>query len=161
MNNNMIKLLLRSKTKNKWFDLPCDPDDFSTFFGTEDFYIYDSGGDFGFYFAECEDVQAINDLAEELRSMSDDNIETIAALLDYGYTAEETLTIHPFFVYHHCRDIAQIVQERIMKFVKAGLIQDNYLLEYVDWNRYASDLLMDGRFIATPCGDYIENVCDF
>lgn len=124
---------------------------YEEFFSTD----WDCGCDFGF--GEYEDVDHINEIAEMVDRLNSSEEETLEAMLDDGFDAEEALdkiADGDVLFYSDCdnmEDVAyQFVEESGML---AGV--DDTISRYFDYEQFGRDLETEGTFLPTESG-YIE-----
>jgi antirestriction protein len=148
----------------KWLTLPATEEEVSDTLKQigineyyEEYFITDYESDImNFKIDEYDNINDLNDIAEELESLSDYEQEVVEALLEYGYTLEDAIDkIDDCIVYYNC-DTMEEVAERIAD--ENGLLDQipENLQYYFDFSAYGRDLEIEGTFIFTRFNNCVE-----
>lgn len=123
----------------------------------EEFFFADWCCSCDFHFEEYEDVERVNEIAEQVDRLNSFEEEALEAMIDDGYDAEEALNaiadgdVLFYFDCDNMEDVAyQFVEESGML---AGV--DDTIARYFDYEAYGRDLEIEGTFLPTESG-YIE-----
>lgn len=119
------------------------------------FADWDCDCDFGF--GECEDVERVNEIAEDVDRLNSFEEEALEAMIDDGFGPEEALSeiinggVLMYFDCYTMEDVAyRVVEESGML---AGV--DDTIARYFNCEQYGRDLDATGTFLPTETG-YIE-----
>ena len=155
----------------EWVTFPVDEDEFNEILEKigisdepdengmiyEEYFFADWDCDCDFGFEEYEDVDHINEIAEQVDRLNSFEEEALEAMIDDGYDAEEALNaiadgdVLFYFDCDNMEDVAyQFVEESGML---AGV--DDTIARYFDYEAYGRDLEIEGTFLPTESG-YIE-----
>lgn len=143
----------------RWHDLPSTTlwEDIkeSCVDGAEEFGIFDYEADFTI--GEWDNIDELNETAEQIDGMSEEEAEIIAALIEeQGCSLTEALDKKDDCIYWEYSDMADIAYHY---YIECGLVsEDAPLINYVDWSTVGRDMSYDGCFIYAPSGNIIE-VC--
>ena len=123
----------------------------------EEYFFADWDCDCDFGFEEYEDLDNVNEIAEQVDRLNSFEEEALEAMIDDGYDAEEALNaiadgdVLFYFDCDNMEDVAyQFVEESGML---AGV--DETIARYFDYEAYGRDLEIEGTFLPTETG-YIE-----
>lgn len=120
--------------------------------GAEEFGIFDYDADFEI--SEYESIDYLNEIAEQMESMNDTEVEIVNALIDDGYRLEEAIDMVDDCIYHPYDNMGDIAY---YYYIECGFVdEDSPLMNYVDWDRVGQDMSFDGHFIEAPDGNIIE-----
>lgn len=123
----------------------------------EEHFFADWDCECDFHFGEYEDIDHINEIAEDVDRLNSYEEEALDSMLDDGFDPEEALdkiADGDVLMYFDCgsmKDVAyRIVEESGML---AGV--DDTIANYFDYEAYGRDLELEGMFLQTETG-YIE-----
>lgn len=148
----------------KWVELPIDDDaleDVLKEIGIneeyEEYFITDyetnvAGLDIG----EYDDIDMLNDIAERIESLDDDEIEIIDAFLQEGYDFEYAIdNMDDVIVWYDCNDMTDIAYQYIEE---TGLLHDvpESLQNYFDYESFGRDMGYEGQYVFTDRGNCIQ-----
>ncbi|MEE3484589.1 MAG: antirestriction protein ArdA [Bacteroidales bacterium] len=154
----------------EWVDLPCD--DFDAVFDRikvchgekkffdscgnpyEEYFITDYETSFGLEIHEYENLERLNDLAESLKDIDDEIIETLLYFgVEWDDIPREADNVN---VYADCKDMTDVAYEVVEQSGILAQIPEN-LQNYFDYEAYGRDLNIEGNFYYTN-GNYYEYV---
>lgn len=122
----------------------------------EEYFVTDYECEF-YAVGEYESLDDLNELAETLDGMDDDEAEIVEALMDeLGYDLEEAIDAALDCIrYEGCDDMGDVAY----RLYEDGCLGDipERLVSYIDWDAYGRDLSFEGTFVSYN-GGYIE-VC--
>lgn len=153
--------------EGEWVDLPCD-DLYETLGGVyerigindeyEETFIADYDNDYGYAVGEYDDLDYLNEIAEELEALPDYECDVWESLHDGGYNHDEIMTIirnGDYITYEDCNnmgDVAMLAYEMSGQLAEIEKVMPSY---YVDWDSIGRDMDIEGSFY--PCGNgYVE-----
>lgn len=149
--------------KGEWLQLPMDSDELqeaiSNVLGTDEEYaIHDY--DAPFEVSEYEDIFALNELAQDLEAISEDEeIVSIIAddVLGTGYDKQELVRVlkdHEYSVAYDVwteQDLALKVDEELLPF-DYSTVKNAGIENYLDWETIGQEMVMDGWVIKNSFG---------
>ena len=152
----------------KWLDLPCndtekellsigvsdEPDENGAYY--EEYFITDYENDYGYKFGEYDSLDDLNEIAEELENLDEYEKEIVSALVEYGYTPEESIEKKDdVVVYSDCNDMTDVAYQYIEE---TGMLDNvpEYIARYFDYEAFGRDMRIEGTFIFTDEGNCIE-----
>lgn len=122
----------------------------------EEYFITDYECDF-YQVGEYENLDNLNELAEQIDSLEEWEQEIVKALMNEGYSLDDAIECKDDCrVWDDCDDMTDVAYRYVEE---CGLLHDvpDSLKNYFDYEAYGRDLSFDGHWIATDTG-YIE-VC--
>lgn len=151
----------RGTLKGEWLDLPMDEEELkeaikdilSSPYNDEEYFITDYEGPFEI--GEFEDIYALNELAEELDGISEDEaIVSIIAdeILGNNYDKQALINIlrdSEYSVAYEVwneQDLALKVDEELLPF-DYSLVKNAGIDNYLDWEAIGRDMVLDGWVI--------------
>lgn len=152
--------------KGRWIDFPIDSDEFNEILsdiGCDDeheeyfFPDWESPVNFG----EYASYDHVNDVAERLEDIDEDDEIIEAILYEYSCNIEEGLTIleDGNYTFHdNCDGMGDVARQVIADFYCLGCNHSkdiDLLLRYFDYEAYGRDLEIEGHYIPAD-GGYIE-----
>ena len=167
--NYYIKLFITNLGKynegeliGKWITLPIDDlDEVLEEIGIneeyEEYFITDyetnvAGLDIG----EYDDIDMLNDIAEQIERLDDDEIEIIDAFLQEGYNFEYAVdNMDDVIIYPDCSDMTDVAYEYVDETGLLDSIPDN-LQCYFDYESFGRDMGYEGQFVFTDRGNCIQ-----
>lgn len=121
----------------------------------EEKFFSDWDCDFGF--GEYEDVERVNEIAEDVDRLNSYEEEELEAMIDYGFDPEEALdriADGDVLFYFNCDNMEDVAYEVVEQTgMLAGV--DDTIARYFNYEQYGRDLDATGTFIQTETG-YIE-----
>lgn len=151
----MLKIFLTNLGKynegmliGKWVDLPCDDlEEELKAIGVgavpyEEYFITDYENDFGIEIGEYDNLDELNELAEELEALNDDEQETVKAYMKVeGGTIRNAIdeVSKGCCVFYQNTDLDTLAVED----VEAWNLPD-IALRYFDWEAYKRDMELNG-----------------
>lgn len=109
-----------------------------------------------FGFGEYESIEHLNDIAEQLEDIDEDE-EVISAIIEHCSTVEEALEIlsdRGYMIYSGCYDMGDVAQQYVEECGLLHGIPDN-IANYFDYDALGRDMSLEGTFIDYSEG-YIE-----
>lgn len=120
----------------------------------EEAFISDYECDF-YNIGEYENIDSLNEMAEEIADLDEDQQEIVKALINDCYSLEEALKVAPECIYwHDCDNMTDVARAMIEEYGDLDRIPED-LRDYFDYEAYGNNLETAGHFIATDNG-YIE-----
>ena len=152
----MIKIYLTNLGKynegeliGKWLELPTDDTaaalkDIGVEPGTqyEEYFItdYESDEIHGFTISEYENLNELNELAEQIQAL---DIDLLNAIIE-SETSELAAAVEFAGGYNHILYSAATLEDLVSEFVDGGLYDTAYLMNYIDFEALARDLSFEG-----------------
>lgn len=167
----MLKIFLTNLGKynegyliGEWVTLPVDDDELEEVkkrIGInehyEEMFITDYESDIdGVEVNEYSDVDELNEIAEMLEELNNDDIEIIGALMSDGYSFDEAIDKKDdVIVFYGCNDMEDVA---IHYCEECGILDGipEHLRSYFDFVAYGRDMSFDGHFVFTNNGNCIE-----
>ena len=148
----------------QWVDLPADPDELRNIIkevqaesDCEEVMISDYEG--AIECSEYANIFDLNEQAEELADLSDDDLEIIKAIqTECGYCFEEARDVYEsgdFCMYYDCYNMTDVAYQICEECGILDSIPED-LRGYFDYEAYGRDLDINGRFYYIGDGRYIE-----
>lgn len=116
----------------------------------EEYFITDYESDIeGLEIGEYEDIDTLNELAEELENMDEYEQKAAEAMLMEGYSYEDMLEKvedGEYMYFSNCSDMEDVAREYIEE---TGLLSDvpSELQYYFDFEAYGRDMSYEGQFV--------------
>ena len=123
----------------------------------EEYFItdYESDGP-GVSVGEYDNLDDLNDMAEQLADLDDYDLEIIGAFLSEGYDLEEALDRKDdVMVFSDCHDMTDVAYAYIEETGMLDSVPDN-IARYFDYEAFGRDMSFDGQFVFTDNGNCIE-----
>lgn len=152
--------------RGRWIDFPIDSDELTevlTAIGcnaeNEEYFFPD--WESPVKLGEYESVDHVNDIAEHLDEIDEDDDIIQAILYEYNHDLERGLSILEdgnYTFYDNCDDMGDIARQVIADFNCLGCNHSkdiDLLLRYFDYEAYGHDLEIEGHYIPAA-GGYIE-----
>lgn len=154
----------------KWVGLPCEdlekelrsigvsdePDKNGIYY--EEYFIADYETDIhGLKIGEYENLDKLNELAEQVENLSEVEKIALCAFLENGRDFEEALDEiekQNYYIYWDCDSMEDVAYEIIESMDILRDVPDN-IARYFDYEAYGRDLSIEGTFIAID-GHYVE-----
>lgn len=124
--------------------------------GAEEFGIFDTDCAYDFNINELDNINDVNELAEDLEEYDSDDLEVLEALICEGYARDiaEARDLFPDCINYGSITMEDLAEERA---TECGDLDGNsWLLCYIDWERVARDMSIDGTYFETSSGDLVE-----
>ncbi len=154
----------------KWIDLPTEngfdehleeigisdePDENGIYY--DEYFITDYETDIdGLEIGEYDNIEELNELAEELDGLDDHDLEVISALCSDGYDLEEALDKKDdCMIYYDCSDMEEVAEQYAEEVGLLDSIPEN-LRYYFDFEAFGRDMKIEGHFIFTDEGNCVQ-----
>ena len=147
----------------EWVDLPCD--DFDEVFERigidehyEETFIADFENDYGYHVDEYDNLEMLNEVAEELEELDDDEQDVYASLSANSYDHDEIMRIihnGDYALYSECDSMGDVAYEVYEQMGKIEEIEETLPSYYIDWDAIGNDLEINGNFYEYANG-YVE-----
>ena len=156
----------------EWVQLPCtdeeleavkekigisdEPDENGIYY--EEWFITDYESDIhGIKVGEYDNVDELNELAEELENLDADQEKAIQAYLEDGSSFEEALEAvqdGDYMIYCDCEDMEDVARQLVEE---TGMLNDipEMVARYFDYEAYGRDLDIEGKFYYID-GDMVQ-----
>lgn len=111
----------------------------------EEFFISDYECDY-YEIGEYENLETLNEIAEQVENLDDYDAEIVKALLAEGYDLKEAIDKSgDCVIYYDCDDMSDVAYS----FYEEGILGEipEHLVNYIDWEAYGRDIKLDGNFI--------------
>ena len=138
----------------EWLDLPATEDDIDELMERigigeqyEEVFITDYESDLNIKVGEYDNIEALNEMAEEIENLDEWEFETLEALLTYFGDVEEALEkIEDVTIWSGCDDMTEVAEQYAEE---TGLLDDvpEDLKPYFDYELYGRDLEIEGTYI--------------
>lgn len=167
----MIRIFLTNLGKytegelvGEWVDLPIPNEELEkvlTRIGIneeyEEFFITDYETDFdGIEIGEYSNLKTLNEMAETLEELDDDEKEVINAIMSEGYKLEEALEKKDdCMIYCDCSDMEDVAREYAEQTGLLDNIPEN-LRSYFDYEAFGRDMSYEGHFVFTNNGNCVQ-----
>lgn len=175
----MLKIYLTNLGKynegeliGEWVELPCtdeeleavkerigisdEPDENGNYY--EEWFITDYETDItGVEIGEYDDIDELNDLAEELDNLDDSQIKAIQAYLEDGSSFEEALEAaqdNDYMIYYDCEDMEDVARQLVAETGMLNGVPETVAM-YFDYEAYGRDLDIEGKFYYID-GDMVQ-----
>ena len=156
----------------EWVDLPAtddeleevktrigisdEPDENGNYY--EEYFITDYDNDYGYKVDEYEDLDILNQIAEQLEDLDEEQKDAVHAYTegvdDDIDRAVETVTNGDYRVYYDCNDMADVAYEVVQECGYLDQMPEN-LRNYFDYEAFGRDLDIEGTFTYYN-GNYYE-----
>ena len=156
----------------EWVDLPAtddeleevkarigisdEPDENGIYY--EEYFITDYDNDYGYEVDEYEDLDILNQIAEQLEDLDEEQKDAVHAYTecvdDDIDRAVETVTNGDYRVYYDCNDMADVAYEVVQECGYLDQMPEN-LRNYFDYEAFGRDLDIEGTFTYYN-GNYYE-----
>ena len=138
----------------EWLDLPATEDEIDELYERigigeeyEEVFITDFESDLNIKVNECDNIEALNEMADEIASLDEWELETLEALLTYFDDVDEALEkIEDVTIWSGCDDMAEVAEQYAEE---TGLLDDvpDELKPYFDYDLYGRDMEIIGTYI--------------
>lgn len=124
----------------------------------EEYFITDYECDF-YQIGEYEDLDSLNEMAEELESLDDDQEEIVKILMsEYGYSLEdaaEKVNNGDYIIYSDCDDMTDVAYQVVEECGYLSNVPET-VARYFDYEAFGRDLGLEGNFSFMNNGDCVE-----
>lgn len=167
----MIRIFLTNLGKyneghliGEWVDLPITEEELDSVkerIGIneeyEEWFITDYETDIdGLEIKEYSDIYELNELAETLEDMNDNDREVVEALLSEGYSLEDAIDKKDdCIVYSDCNDMEDVARQYVEETGLLNSIPEN-LRDYFDFEAYGRDMSYEGQYVFTKEGNCVQ-----
>ena len=147
----------------EWVDMPCD--DFDAVFERigineryEETFIADFENDYGYDVSEWDNLEMLNEVAETLEGLNEDEREIWQVLHDNGCSFDEATDIierGDYIYYPYCANMSDVAYE---VYSESGRLQEIERIidpSFIDWEAIGRDMEFDGSFYELDDG-YVE-----
>ena len=149
----------------EWVELPASEEELEKVFERigineeyEEFFITDYESDFGYRVGEYDNLEELNEVAEQFENLDETEKEVFKALIDEGYSSEDALekiSDSDYMVFWNCSDMEDVAREYADETGLLDSIPEN-LQSYFDFEAYGRDMSFEGHFVFTDNGNCIE-----
>ena len=124
----------------------------------EEFFFTDWNNDIAFDFGEYPDLEEVNEFAERVEALDDDEQEYIELLMD-GYTTDintalKIIETDGFRIWNDCNDMSDVAYY----YIEEARMLDNVpsaIADYFDYKALGRDMAIEGTFLEGN-GYYLE-----
>lgn len=123
----------------------------------EEMFITDYETDFGYRIGEYDNIEELNEVAEQFEGLDEEEQRVFEVMLEDGYTSEEALekiSNGDYRIYYDCKDMSDVAYTVVEECGYLNQIPEN-LQSYFDYEAFGRDLDIEGTFYYNN-GDYIE-----
>ena len=155
----------------KWLELPAteeeiektleeigisdEPDENGIYY--EEYFITDYETDMdGLKISEYSNIDDLNELAETIDDLDEDEKEIVNAIIGEGYSLEDAIDKKDdVMIYYNCSNMEQVAEDYAEQ---VGLLNDipESLRYYFDFEAYGRDMSFEGHFVFTDNGNCIQ-----
>ena len=155
----------------KWLELPAteeeiektleeigisdEPDEDGIYY--EEYFITDYETDMdGLKVSEYSNIDDLNELAETIDDLDEDEKEIVNAIIGEGYSLEDAIDKKDdVMIYYNCSNMEQVAEDYAEQ---VGLLNDipESLRYYFDFEAYGRDMSFEGHFVFTDSGNCIQ-----
>lgn len=155
----------------KWLELPAteeeiektleeigisdEPDENGIYY--EEYFITDYETDMdGLKVSEYSNIDDLNELAETIDDLDEDEKEIVNAIMGEGYSLEDAIDKKDdVMIYYNCSNMEQVAEDYAEQ---VGLLNDipESLRYYFDFEAYGRDMSFEGHFVFTDSGNCIQ-----
>ena len=138
----------------EWLDLPATEDEIDELYERigigekyEEIFISDYESDLNIKVNEYDNIEALNEMADEIASLDEWELETLEALLTYFDDVDEALEkIEDTIIWSGCDNMEEVAEQYAEETGLLDSIPDN-LQAYFDFEAYGRDMEIEGTFI--------------
>lgn len=148
----------------EWVDLPISNEELQKVFARieinekyEEYFITDYETDLnGIEISEYSNLETLNEMAETLEALDDNEKEVVNAIMTEGYSLEEALEKkEDCMVYCDCSDMEDVAREYAEQTGLLDSIPEN-LRSYFDFETFGRDMSYEGHFVFTKNGNCVQ-----
>lgn len=103
---------------------------------------------------ELDDIEELNELAEEVEDLTPEESEIIEVLVSDGYPLREAIDLKDDCIHYGNMDMEDIAIEYVNSCVDTSNL--GFLENYIDYSALARDMEIDGRYLTSASGSIIE-----
>lgn len=133
-----------------------EPDENGNYY--EEYFITDYENDYGYKVGEYENLDDLNEIAEELEDLDEEQKDAMNAYTECMYDdinkAIETVTNGDYRVYYNCNDMSDVAYEVVQECGYLDQIPES-LRNYFDYEAFGRDLYIE-RTYTYYNGNYYE-----
>lgn len=155
----------------KWLELPAteeeiektleaigisdEPDENGIYY--EEYFITDYETDMdGLKVSEYSNIDDLNELAETIDDLDEDEKEIVNAIMGEGYSLEDAIDKKDdVMIYSNCSNMTEVAEEYAEQVGLLESIPEN-LRYYFDFEAYGRDMSFEGHFVFTDNGNCIQ-----
>lgn len=138
----------------EWLDLPATEDEIDELYERigigeeyEEVFITDFESDLNIKVGEYDNIEALNEMADEIASLDEWELETLEALLTYFDDVEEALeNIEDVTIWSGCDNMEEVAEQYAEETGLLDSIPEN-LRHYFDFDAFGRDLEIEGTYI--------------
>ena len=138
----------------EWLDLPATEDEIDELMERigigeeyEEVFITDFESDLNIKVGEYDNIEALNEMAEEIENLDEWELETLEALLTYFDDVDEALEkIEDTIIWSGCDDMAEVAEQYAEETGLLDSIPEN-LRYYFDFEAFGRDMEFEGTYI--------------
>ena len=123
----------------------------------EEYFITDYETSFnGLEVGEYSDIDYLNELAEQINSLDEYDLEVVKAMFSEGYSVEEAIEHKDdCIVWSNCNDMEDVA---IAYCEECGILDSvpENLRNYFDYEAFGRDMSFEGQFVFTSAGNCIQ-----
>lgn len=158
-----LKKYNKGSLVGEWVELPVTAEALDAVFErigineeNEEYFITDYESDIeDLKVEEFENIDDLNEMAESIENMDDDEREICSALLKEGYSLEEAIDkIDDCIIYADCYTMEEVAEQYIEETGILDSIPED-LRWYFDYEKYGRDMEIEGHFVRTDSG-YVQ-----
>ena len=110
----------------------------------------------GIEIGEYSNLEKLNEMAETLEALDDNEKEVVNAIMSEGYSLEEALEKKDdCIVYCDCNDMEDVAREYAEETGLLSSIPEN-LQSYFDYEAFGRDMSFEGHFVFTNDGNCVQ-----
>ena len=152
--------------QGEWVELPITDEELEKVFERigineeyEEYFITDFESDFGYHVNEYDNLDELNEIAEKIEDIDEDQGEIVKALIhDLGYTVDEAIdkiTDGDYIIWSDCDSMTDVAYKMVEEYGYLNDIPEN-VARYFDYESYGRDIGIEGTFIFMDNGDCVE-----
>ncbi len=134
-----------------------EPDENGNYY--EEYFITDYETDIdGLKIGEYDNLEELNELAETLEGMDENELEVVGVMLEDGCEFDEAIKKTEngdYRIYYDCSNMTDVAYEVIEESGFLNNVSD-IVARYFDYEAYGRDLDIEGKFYMTDSGNCIE-----
>lgn len=126
----------------------------------EEYFFFDLETDIdGLKIPECISIEDLNEIAEEIDYLDEEEQEILSGLLkEAGYSYEDAISIinnQQYNVFYNCFDMSEVAEQVVEQ---CGYLNEipEHLRNYFDYEAFGRDLEIEGNYIYCGKGVYVE-----
>lgn len=150
----------------EWVNLPVSNEELEKVFKRigineeyEEYFVTDFESDFGYHVNEYDNLDELNEVAEKIENLDEDQSEIAKALIhDLDYTVDEAIdkvSDGDYIIWSECNSMTDVAYQMVEEYGYLNNIPEN-VARYFDYESYGRDLGFEGTFIFMDNGDCVE-----